>query len=492
MPVKSTRGFWPQFRSLAASILVIALLTTAGFELHFNNATVVLLFLLVVVMHALTGRTLASMIVAMFAAACLDFFFLPPIFSFRVDDPLDGLALSVFLIVALVVTWQVSRVRVEAQSARRYSTEVEQVYDVAVRLLLLKPEEVAGAPALKVFLEVVGCTAVSLFDASTAEVVMEGTSLHDLASRTREAYIFGKDTDEPACDTCVRCLKIGNATAGAIGFEGVPTAASISPALPVLAAAAVERARNFRRAAREEAAVQAETFRTAILDALAHEFKTPLATILAVVGGLRESERMGPEEIEMAGIIESETSRLNILATRLLRLARLDREEVKPRIKSTNVAALVDRVVRRYAAQFPERRISVNCQCPSAEAPADRELLDLALAQLLDNAIKYSIPDSAVTIDVTIEGDCVAIRVRNQGGSISLHDQERIFERFYRGTEVRNLISGVGLGLYVARKIVVSHGGRLSLDKSAPPGAVVFFLELPAFRNISHHVPVHC
>jgi signal transduction histidine kinase len=153
---------------------------------------------------------------------------------------------------------------------------------------------------------------------------------------------------------------------------------------------------------------------------------------------------------------------------------------------------LVERIANRYATQFSERRISVSCPCPCVKAPADRELLDLAITQLLDNALKYSIPDSAVTLQITKEEESVMIRVRNEEGNfIAPDEQERIFERFYRGTDVRKLTSGAGLGLYVARKIVVAHGGSLVLDKSTPAGTVVFSVTLPVSTNESHHVPIN-
>jgi two-component system sensor histidine kinase KdpD len=226
---------------------------------------------------------------------------------------------------------------------------------------------------------------------------------------------------------------------------------------------------RFSQVQDETAATQAEVFRTAILDALAHEFKTPLATIMAVTGGLRQLERLTAEELEMAGIIESETSRLSSLTPRLLRVARLDREEVRPRARRTNILAFVKPLTRRYASQFPECQIAVRCQYPCAEAPADRELLDLALTQVLDNTVKYSIPDSAVTIEIEKDEAAITIHVRDEGSSIAPEEQERIFERFYRGTDVRKLICGAGLGLYVARKIVVAHGGCLVLDIRRPP-----------------------
>jgi len=117
------------------------------------------------------------------------------------------------------------------------------------------------------------------------------------------------------------------------------------------------------------------------------------------------------------------------------------------------------------------------------EALADRELLDLALTQLLDNAFKYSTSGSAVTVGIDVEEGFIAVRVRNEGSSIAPEERSRVFERFYRGTEARESVSGAGLGLYVARKIANAHGGSLDLDQSTSPGTVVFCLRIPLLQN---------
>lgn len=487
MRLRNTRQYWRQCMQAAVGGLAIAVVTFASYKLHFNAATVVLLYLLIIVGQSLTGGFAVSAIISLIAAACLDFFFLPPPLTFRIADPLDILAFGVFVVVALVITRLVSRQHAEADRAQRRGANLEQLYHVAWQLLLTKPVHIDAASVLKTFRQGFTASAVCLFDAGTAELHMDGLSQCGLAERTRQAYILGKDTDDQDAGVVVRCLRAGSTTTGAVGFEGLPEPEWIAGPLAVLAAATLEQARAFRKASHEVAAAQAEVFRTAILDALGHEFKTPLATILAVVGGLRESHRLGPEEVEMAGMIESETSRLSNLTTRLLRMARLDREEVKPRLRNTNITALVEHVVHRYTAQFPDRQIAVSRQGPSSQAPADRELLDLAMMQLLDNAFKYSVPGSAVAVGIGVEGECIAVRVRNEGDSIAPHEQDRIFERFYRGTNVRKLVSGAGLGLYVARKIVVAHGGHLDLDKSASPGSVVFRLTLPMVHGNGNH-----
>jgi two-component system, OmpR family, sensor histidine kinase KdpD len=482
---------WQQCRQAAVSSLALVAVSFAGYRLHLNASTAILLCLLIVVWQSLGNGFAVSAVVSLVAAACLDFFFLPPILSLRITDPVNILAFVVFLGVALVITNLVSRLRLEAENAQRRSVNLEQLYDVSRQLLLAKSEHMNAALLVKTLAERFTPSAVCLFDAEAAEIYSQGTSRCRLAERTRQAYFRSTDSDDPAAGVVVRCLRAGNAAHGAIGFEGLRDSNWIAGPLAVLAASAMEQARAFRKSSAETAATQAEVFRTAILDALAHEFKTPLATILAVVGGLRESERLEPEELEMAGIIEASTSRLNSLTTRLLRMARLDREEVRPRVRSTNIHALVEGVADRYGSQFPDRQIALLCDCPGVEAPADRELLDLAVTQLLDNALKYSVPDSAVTLRVAREDASVTIRVRNEGSFIAPGEQERIFERFYRGSDVRKLISGAGLGLYVARKIVVAHGGSLLLDKSTSGGTVAFFLKLPVPENGSRHDPIH-
>jgi two-component system, OmpR family, sensor histidine kinase KdpD len=95
---------------------------------------------------------------------------------------------------------------------------------------------------------------------------------------------------------------------------------------------------------------------------------------------------------------------------------------------------------------------------------ADPELLQLALRQLLDNACKYSVPGSAVTVSIDSQADWVAIRTSNSGSFIRQSERSRIFERFYRGAEARHTAPGSGFGLYVARKIVHAHDGSLKLD----------------------------
>jgi two-component system sensor histidine kinase KdpD len=171
--------------------------------------------------------------------------------------------------------------------------------------------------------------------------------------------------------------------------------------------------------------------------------------------------------------------RLARLTSRLLRVARLDREEVKPQLEIIDLLALVTSLVTQYSKRWTDREFLMKQLASSAEVSADPELIQLALRQLLDNASKYSPPHSAIEVNVESLNGFVTVRVWNSGRLIPPRERERIFERFYRGSEIRDLAPGSGLGLYVARKIALAHGGNLELEAETPLTGTAFHLALP-------------
>jgi len=212
------------------------------------------------------------------------------------------------------------------------------------------------------------------------------------------------------------------------------------------------------------AAAQAEVLRSAILDALAHEFKTPLATILTAAGGLCETQPLSPQQLELAQLIESETSRLNELTSQILRTSRLDRKAVKPRLTHTDVGDLVGELVAQYSRRFPDRTFSLSTKGLASHVLADYDLLELAVKQLLDNACKYSPARAEVEIRIDTNDKDATVRVLNHGIAVPVEERARIFDRFYRGSVSKKVAPGTGLGLYFAHEIVRAHGGRIELE----------------------------
>jgi two-component system sensor histidine kinase KdpD len=336
---------------------------------------------------------------------------------------------------------------------------------------------------LEPFRRVFEIGAVCLFDKETGEVLCAGESHASLAERTRGAYLNNKDTDDHLAWVSTRCLRVHGELLGAIGFENIEDPGLTAGPLSALAATFLGKIHAYRNASQAVATAQSEAYRSAILDALAHEFKTPLATILAAAGGLQEAGPLGPEQVAMTETVETEAARLGALTSRLLRMARLDREEVRPQMEWVDVAALAEQSVARYSKLRTGRGISLLTSCDVAETVADPELLRLAMSQLLDNACKYSELGSTVVVSVDSHDGVVLMRITNTGSSIPPIERPHIFDRYYRGTETRNRVSGSGLGLYVARKIALAHHGNLELEDRSPNGTTTFRLTLPVAKT---------
>ena len=238
-----------------------------------------------------------------------------------------------------------------------------------------------------------------------------------------------------------------------------------------------------RVAAAAHASAEAEMLRSVVLDGLAHELKTPLAAIVTAAGGLRETVP-GEDQRQLAEMIETEALRLGELTTRLLRLAQLDQKEVKPRMELADPVELVSRIASEHRAFWPDREIVVKHSESVSDVEMDPELIELAVTQLVENACKYSSSGSRVLMEVSGEDHALSVAVWNKGAPIAAIDRPRIFERYQRGTgEFRNT-SGTGLGLYVARKIVLAHGGDAMLMEERP-GLVGFRLTIPAPRRLN-------
>jgi two-component system, OmpR family, sensor histidine kinase KdpD len=459
----------------------------AAFKLHWGLATACFCALVLVVLHSLVGDFAASAALCVLAVAWLDYYFVPPVLSLQIASPLNGLALLSFLLTALIVTRLVSRVRQSTITSQLQHENLKRLYELAQHLLELDPETAVGTKFLEPFRGVFGVQAIYLYDGITPEAHEAGIVSDSLRTSAREGFMHGRDEDDPGQKVAIRCFRSGRQISGAIGFQGIQDPELTAGPLSALAAALLERMHSFRAASRAAAAVQIEAYRSVILDALAHEFKTPLSTILAAAGALREAGSLEPNHLEMAETVESEAARLGRLTSRLIRTARLEREEVKPWMELIDVTSVVADTVEQYSRLSSTRRIRLIRRCTSSEVLADPELLRLAVSQLLDNACKYSSPDSLVDLTVERLDDEVAVRILSSGLSVSAAEKNRIFDRFYRGHEATS-VPGTGLGLYVARKIALAHGGNLDLEASQEESSgAVFRLTIPVAESEHDH-----
>jgi signal transduction histidine kinase len=158
-------------------------------------------------------------------------------------------------------------------------------------------------------------------------------------------------------------------------------------------------------------------------------------------------------------------------------------------MEMVDLVPLVSRIVSQYSERSLDRDILQTSSPQPLEVYADPQLLRIALSQLVENACKYSVPGSTVTVALDRQGDSIAIRVSNTGSAIPYNERGKIFDRFYRGDAGRST-SGSGLGLFVARKIAIAHQGALELeDQNRSGGAVTFCLTIPLKKETANRVP---
>ena len=357
---------------------------------------------------------------------------------------------------------------------------VYRLFQLAQQLLVLEPKLEAGGALLDPFLGVFGTTAICLFDASTTGFFTIGSSTTQLEDQTREAYIAGQDVDDRNAGITTRRLIAGGRITGAIGFEGLEDPQLTAAPLASLAAAFHERARLRHQTSEAAVAAEIEAFRSAIFDVLGDQFKNALTTILAATGGLRKAGPLSAEQSDMASVVEEEASRLGSVISRLDRIAWLDDGEVRPRMDTTDLAVLVAQEVEECSQKSPDRQIVFAGSSVVFTVLADGELVRLALSQLLDNACSYSGPGSGVLVTIKARDAAVVVNVSAGGKPMPSHERQRIFERSHIGSRAPSFTAGTGLGLYVARKIVVAHGGTLDFDPERIGNACVAFrLSLP-------------
>ncbi|MBL8290650.1 MAG: DUF4118 domain-containing protein [Bryobacterales bacterium] len=450
------------------------------------NASTVGFFLLMVVLGvATTSGFRVSALVSAAAVLCFNFFFLPPLGRFTIADPENWVALFTFLLTALVASHLSDRAQKQAAEAKRRQLETEQLYSLSRAILLTESSRPIGTQAAQSIAQIFGSAAVMILDAKTGSSFRGGVAeVGGWERRLEEAVRLGNHQRHEDQDIDVWPISLGGNPIGALAAAGIGVSDGAVQSMLNLVAIALERVRMEEAANRAEAARQSEEFKSTLLDAIAHEFKTPLTSILAASTGLRAlDQQMHPDQRELTAIIEEETGRLSELVSEAVKMAEIDAGKVEPHREPTRASALL-RVAKDSFENRGAERILV-APGPSPELPVfvDSDLITLAIRQILDNALKYSEPDSPVKCEIVNEPERALIRIADQGAGSPDHDRERIFDKFYRRASIRDRIPGSGLGLHIAREIARIHGGDLWVEPSTGVGAV-FCLALPVAQGV--------
>jgi two-component system sensor histidine kinase KdpD len=480
IPLTEKRSWMLLVMQCALGCIALAAITALAFWLHFPIATVGFIYLLTVVLTALHYGIWQATFISLIAVSCLNYFFIPPIFSFVVADNRDWIALASFQICALIVSRLSSREQKMARDANYQRIQMKKLYELSRGILLFDLHHPPGPQLVQLIRRIFNADDVAIFDAGLARLDHEGSWTAGEQQLARQAFLADSNEDDSAIRTCQRVIRTGSSAIGAVAIRG-EVDPLIANAVASLAAIAFERSRSSEKEARAETAKQAEQLRVAVLDALAHAFKTPLTVICTASSGLQEIGTLDPSEQELAELINQEAVNLNQLCTRLLQTAKLEASTVTLRTEPVILSKLVKEVVTQLEPTLKGHSVELSIQEQGTPLQGDRELLMMILTQYLDNAAKYSVPNAPIDVAVRESDSELLLSVRNRGPLIHMQDRERVFERFYRGADARERIAGTGVGLSIVKKAAEAHQGHVWVVSGEQEGTT-FFLSVPKLQ----------
>jgi two-component system, OmpR family, sensor histidine kinase KdpD len=456
-------------------ILLISLLTQWS---RWLLPITVLLYLLIIVAIALLSGFWQALIVSLSAVGMQAFFTSRLAQHSVAADPLSPVTLVVFVLVALTVSRLSARVTDHAREAESRSGQMHDLYEFTRRTLQMNLHVEPGPQLAELVHEIFALEAVAVFDADLHTVYQAGYWGVDPQEMAQNVYYFETSDDDGETGLGRRVVRLGTVPVGSLVLRG-ETTPLVNNAIASLIAITFDRYRAFANESRIETERRTEQLRSTVLDSLAHAYKTPLTAIRAASTGLGEMGNLSEGQAELVALIDEQTGLLNELTTRLLTTARLDAGEVALRATPVGVASLIEEVVASLADRLAPMKVAIKLEEDDLVLNCDRQLMVMLLTQYVDNACKYSIFGTSITIRVVRGRAEVIFSVHSYGPVIPMADRERIFNRYYRSSTQANRAPGTGIGLSVAKRVAVIHGGYVWVTSEEVEGTT-FFAAIPA------------
>ena len=472
-------AIWRVFLGMCGVVAITFACSTIG---RINATTAGFAYLLLVLALAATWGLTEAVVASVAAMLCYNYFFLPPVGGFTISDPENWIALFAFLVTALVASHLSERAKQQAIEAKQRQLETEQLYALSRGILLTEGTQSIGSHAARQISQIFNVSGVVLFDAQTGQAYQGGPAeLEGLVERLKQVGLQGTRESQENVD--IWPINLGGHAIGSLALQGFRASDGVVQALLNLVAIALERVRTATAANRAEAARQSEEFKSTLLDAVAHEFKTPLTSIKAAATALlADGASFTSGANELLSVINEETDRLNSLVTEAVRMSQIDAGRIHLERTALSIEDLFVSAIAGFGARADGRVIALGGF--AGRVHVDREVTLLAVRQLIDNALKYAPPSTPIRMWAEPRENQVVIHVADQGPGIPEADHERIFEKFYRRQGVRDQVPGSGLGLHIAREIARMHGGDLWLV-SAESGGSEFCLALPGLIEVA-------
>jgi len=415
------------------------------------------------------------------ATLAFNYFFLPPIGTFRIADPQNWVALFAFLITAVTASELAERAGREARNANERRRELERLYGFSQQLLSSDNAAELLNAIPRYIVDSFGVRSAAISMSNRPDIYRSGPSIDGLESHDLQLCCL---RSEPRIDHANQRafipLSLGIRAVGSMGISGTLLSRQTLDAIASLIAISVERAGAIEKLTRAETARESEQMRSLLLDSVTHEFRTPLTAIKASVTSLLGSPTLAAaEKEELLTVINEESDRLNRLVGEAAEMAQLDAGKVDLQLEPTRIREVVDAAMEDLKQVLTPHPVEVRIPPDLQPVRMDAARIKEVLVHLLENAAKYSAPNTLIRITAEIKGGTLTTSIADRGPGIDDFEQALVFEKFYRGRNQRVQVHGTGMGLAICKAIVEAHGGHIGVTSQLGHGSV-FYFGLPA------------
>jgi two-component system, OmpR family, sensor histidine kinase KdpD len=477
---------------LLICIAVVLASTYGGYYIFHVSALVMnLTFVLIVLVVAARWGLLESITTSIVAMLSLSYFFFPPILSFRVADPQNWVALFAFMVIAITASRLSAGLQQRAQEARDRQAELDRLYQLGRSLMLIDGHGDLSTKIARTLKEECGFSLVAYCDGIDGRIDYSGTDddsiekqmLRDVARGEGSWFVWRKKSLLAPNETVVAPVSLGGRILGSLGAVGPPISEAALKAMANLVAITIERMRKQASEVHIEAVRQSEQLKGVLLDALAHEFVTPLTSIKGAITTIRSEFPHPPDEDDLLAVAEEESDKLNSVVNEYVDMARIEPGMSRVRRRTVAVSDFIQSSLSGLKSVLDGRFVEVRIPPHIPPLNVDPELASLAFRQLVSNAAKYSPPATRIEISAQESDALIVLRILDDGPGIPASELHAVFERFYRGSRDSKSIPGMGMGLTIARDIATAHGGSLKAENVLAHGAQ-FSLALPAATSV--------
>lgn len=462
-------SFFSRFSQYFLAFGVIALVTTLLFTLRDALDTTLVALLYLIPLGLITaflglGPGITSALVTFLT---FNYFFIQPYYRLAVHRPTDVVILVIFLVVAIVISQLVGRMRAGLAAATAREREATQLYELSTAL--------AGLHDGHTIAEILAKQVQEVLQGEAVEINIFGA----------DAFVFRlSESNQPTRPPeWILPIQVARGVLGEIRLWRAEPALTSSEKrlLQTFAsqgALAFERARLAQTESRARVLEESDRLKSAILSSVSHELRTPLSTIKAAASSLRSNDVSWDSAArpELIAAIDDEADHLNMLVGNLLDMSRIESGVLKPKREWNILPEIIENVLARMKHRAGEHRIEVDVPESLPLVPVDYVQMEQVFTNLLSNSVKYAPEKTVIRVRAFVEGDTVHVIVSNQGPQVPQEHLERIFDKFFRLTET-DRVTGTGLGLSICKGIIEAHDGKLWAENM--PDGLAFNFTFP-------------